>query len=84
MHLALADIWVEKKQNDFFVKLRDGQVCDVLGPMDERSAHKIHAQLIDAVFGACLEQTGRLQGRRARPAAANERLCLRLPLGSAN
>ncbi len=56
MRLASADIWIEKDQECYYVKLRDGQTCNVIGPISELEAQKIHAHLIDAVLNICVEQ----------------------------
>ena len=69
MTLALADIWVEKKHSAFFVRVQDGEVCNALGPMDERSAHTIHAHLIESVFSACLEHAECLKKQQVQQAA---------------
>lgn len=61
MTLALTDIWVEHQQKRFCVKVQDGKICNNLGLMDERSAHKIHAHMFDAVLSECLEQAERLK-----------------------
>ena len=69
MRLAITDICVEKNGGKFFVALRDDQACKVIGPMSERTAHKVHADLIDAVFSACLEQAALMKHDEARRAA---------------
>ena len=39
----------------FVVKTCDGQKYNVIGPIGERQAYKIHTYLIDAVFSVCVE-----------------------------
>ena len=56
MRLASTDMWIEKERGCYCVKLRDDQTCNVIGPVSELEAQRIHAHLIDAVFSACLEQ----------------------------
>ena len=72
MALALTDIWIEHQHKRFCVKVQDGKICNNLGLMDERSAHKIHAHMFDAVLSGCLEQVERLKEQQVlqnRPAS---------------
>lgn len=69
MRLAVTDIYVEKDHGKFYVALRGGEACKVIGPMSERTAHRIHADLIDAVFSACLEQSALLKINEASQTA---------------
>jgi len=68
MSLAHADIWIEKEGHAFYVKLRNGQTCNVIGPMNELEANKVHAHLVEAVFNICVEQAALLKEQRVHHA----------------